>query len=1143
MEGAALSLNSQIPSVNLSQLVKLITATLSESPDKCFDFKFDENNHILDIGLESFLFALSKRAEFKRFLDDTENGFISGFNKLTGKIKNKKVHKIGGYIKAGTEKSFSDNVEKLYMLISSELSRILDDNKINSLLAENSKTAIFNLAKQMGFDDRFANSSINRGDCAALVPIKFVDADEIKSEEFVKNSLARVFTVIEKVKDGNIYGNIVNGIKKKLRLEEFQEDIIESIVESIEMKKNKPDNEVDELLNFLSGDALSRVRLRITFKLMEILSYQKNISKNLECYINNVRLFFEFLTDNRKNCDDIDISRDFGVNFTFSLKDYADSVSFYKALPVWADWVVQLSELRYGDVTEREITYRFKLNGKNIYTGKSSFESRLETIEKNLDQNMNLSDNIHSNSTNNSTLFSNFYLKNTRIIKNLSSLILLYLVIPSNNLKCDPAQQTINIDDFEKVLYDLIRRLKDTPQKTIKFMIDSLKKSHEDKIVDDLAFEISSILKNKKMLGENLSSAINNFYLKLDADIIDIDSIDEGQVFKNSCRQNSFKDDRNYQNWFRHIDIIDKSGNIDINRLNDNSILTIEIEAAIKEKILHKSTEEPLNFKIERNLNDKVLVISFIPEENYKNWRISGKNNITLLNPGINFRYKIDLNMLYSKTLTETENTPPDSFFIGNYSALSIIVYLISYYIINRIKCLDNGTESKNVKVHILRLQSYDDYSNRDEKFYAMCHAVELILSNELLVKMQGYNLNERQNDNSVMWRKRSAFVAFQGGFPIIITKKDKNCAVYNNNSERSKNINMIRQTDGNLDLANNANLHMEAKNSFIQNNDDKSAHCHNNDYQYINSIKNNTALISYITRPVNTYSGNKSDMLIVKTYKLNTDMADELSIFLDKTDVNLIDNDFFEHPKYIIREIARLKNENYNHIILLSHQFERHHILRDSSEYNYLNSTFDYIKNIDINDVFIYPLRKDVFSATRFRKRDNENESGFEISSFSENYKMYDSRRMSSSLYKTSLPIYTFATLSIYDEAYYPQSGFCTYFFDSEAKFSDEILYEKIRANILGITGDKNVYNSIIFLLRGVHFIEREKISSKKQFLPKLNPFAFTNINYIGDAGETNLYLNRNKTRAVFSFSAALTNVKNVLHKLPIGIGNVSSK
>ncbi|MCL4546640.1 MAG: hypothetical protein M1576_02725, partial [Deltaproteobacteria bacterium] len=915
-------------------------------------------------------------------------------------------------------------------------------------------------------------------------------------------------------------------------------------VESIEIKKNKPDNEVDELLNFISGDALSRVRLRVTFKLMEILSYQKNISKNLECYINNVKLFFGFLTDNRKSYY-IDISRDFGLNFAFPLEDYADSVSFYKALPVWADWVVQLSELKYGYITEREITYRFKLNGKNIYTGKSSFESRLKKIEQNLYKNLNLSDSINSNSANNTASAAlNFYLKDLIVKKNLSSLILLYLVIPSNNPECGSERQTMNADDFEKVLNDLITRLKDNPKKTIRYMIDCLKKSHKDKIVDDIASEISVILKNKKMLGENLSSAINNFYLKLDADIIDIDSIGEGQIFKNPSRRNSLKDDRCYQNWYRYIDVVDKSRNIDINRLNDNSILTVEIEAAIKEKILHKSAEKPLNFKIERNLDDKVLVISFVPEENYKNWHTTGKKNIACLNPGINFRYKIDLNMLYSKTLTKTGNKFSDSFSVGNYSALSIIVYLISYYIINRIKGLNNGLESKNVKVHILRLQDDDDYPSRDEKFYAMCHAIELILSNELLVKMQGYNLNERQNDDSIKWRKRSAFVAFQGGFPIVIAKKDKNCTVFNN-SEQSKNIDIVQQTDRNSTLAFTLN-DGKVQDSRVQNaaadssvdsvssiSSISSMQRQDDDYQYVNNIKNNTALISYITRPVNTYSGNKSDMLIVKTYKLNTDMDDKLSIFLDKTDVNLIDNDFFEHPRYIIKEIARLKNENYNHIILLSHQFERHHILRDSSEYNYLNSTFDYIKNIEISDVFIYPLRKDVFSATRFRKRDNENESGFEISSFSENYKMYDDRRMSSSLYKTSLPIYTFATLSIYDEAYYPQSGFCTYFFDSEAKFSDEVLYEKIRANILGITGDKDVYNSIIFLLRGVHFIEREKISSKKQFLPKLNPFAFTNINYIGEAGETNLHLNSDKARAVFSFSAVLTNVKNVLHKL----------
>jgi len=179
--------------------------------------------------------------------------------------------------------------------------------------------------------------------------------------------------------------------------------------------------------------------------------------------------------------------------------------------------------------------------------------------------------------------------------------------------------------------------------------------------------------------------------------------------------------------------------------------------------------------------------------------------------------------------------------------------------------------------------------------------------------------------------------------------------------------------------------------------------------------------------------------------------------------------------------------------------------------------------------DVHLYPLRRDVFPATRLRKRQST-ESGFEVLRYDAHQKMY--LESAQNVLRSLVPIYTFATLHVVGEEGRPQSGFCTYFFDAEHRLSDFNLKEATRANILGTGSAESVRQSLVSVLRGIHFMESEKPSDKARWLPVLDPFAWATPTSTAAAGEVEVITRRGGRAILLSIPAVLAHVTRVLHK-----------
>jgi len=244
-----------------------------------------------------------------------------------------------------------------------------------------------------------------------------------------------------------------------------------------------------------------------------------------------------------------------------------------------------------------------------------------------------------------------------------------------------------------------------------------------------------------------------------------------------------------------------------------------------------------------------------------------------------------------------------------------------------------------------------------------------------------------------------------------------------------------------------------------------------------------------------------------------------------------LVDNrKEFRTPHLILEEIARLREGGYRHVLMLSHHFGNRHIGR-AAERHSPHGTLEFLDEAAARfpDVHVYPLRRDVFPATRLRKR-LATESGFEVLRYDAHQKMYlDS---ATDVLRSLVPVYTFATLHVVGDEGRPQSGFCTYFFDAEHRLTNFNLKESTRANILGTGDAESVRASLVSVLRGIHFMESEKPSDRNRLLPVLDPFDWATPTKTAAAGEVEVISRRGGRAILLSMPAILAHVTRVLHK-----------
>ncbi|MDQ0140963.1 hypothetical protein [Cupriavidus necator] len=1028
--GSSVSARDRTPSLQLSKVADLLAQSIR-------DGKAASGSSF--VHLEGPRIRVNTRAALQPFLN---NEFKAAFTpgRATGFVRDIEMPpfgstaRVGGRLLDGSAAATSKAITSLHEAISNALDAAVGDANLAALTVPSIEQLLGTLANSIN------ERQPDLPESATMVPVAFGQPRRKADER--SQDLARVLSAIETVDGKDWLDALLNGIATRLRNNDVEPEEIDDILVAIRTQRSQPGSQIARFLDFLDDEALSRVRLQVTMRLMEAIAAQST-KEGLKAYVSRVITCFNAFGGIDGSALTLDISSLYGQHNCPQLHEHLRTVGFYGCLPAWPEWSVQLFEGRaepsQGFKTKREVSYCFRVNGTNPRTGKAAFDSRLDNIRERVLDEPNADANVKWK---------------------VAELVFLWLVVPDSLTNPSPL-------DVARAAADVATRLKQNP-------VGALGDLHADligrcKTMDDIASEMIEVLKSKSAnLIQFADRNADKFTVAVSRSIVNWEAVESMSSSSTNILVSRERGSDSIE-WFNHLTVANSA-------MVPGSIASYGVEIELQERSL-TTAGRSAEVHLRRELQHPVLPVRYLPfmRNNAGEWTPHSVDT-RVMDAGVGIDIEYSLKYLQLSRTKDDEKAASEQLRAATVTAFALLVYITLWELSRRVQA---AAASESLSMTMVRLQHTGKQNSREADahdantvVFAVSQAIEKALTREMPVKLQGLTTQTKDQNDSLRWKRRGALNALLGGQPL--------------------NFRM----EGGLDKV---------------------------------------ALVTYVTRPCDTHpSFPDADGFLFqsRTYRAVHDNGAAI-LRVDSMQSRLVESrKDFQAPQLILEEIARLEKDGFEHIMLLSHHFGNRHIGR-AAERHAPHGTLQFLDEAAkrFPGVHVYPLRRDVFKATRLRKRGTM-ESGFEVVNFADHQAMYD--QFEGGDLRTLMPIYTFATLVVVDEDSRPQSGFCTYFFDAEQRLSNIELKETVRQNILGVgKGDvQNTRASLISVLRAIHFMESEKPAFKTQLLPVLDPFDWATPARTSAAGEIEIMTRRGSRSVLLSVPAVLAHVTKVLHK-----------
>lgn len=1027
--GASISARTRTPSVDLARLAELLAKALDPARTSSSAL-FAAGANRLDVNVGR---ALRLLFNVSGFTDDLSAGGDKGFIRDLEIPPRGTSAKVGGRLLPGSEGRVTSAVEKLHDVVSKHLDVALSSTHLAELAASSAAEALNALAENLNV--RLPESP----QTASMVPVGFASPDRKAAER--DKDVARLLSAVELVDGRDWLERLLDGIRNQLISEDCDEDDIGPILKTVRDQRDQPGSQIRRFLDFLDDEALARVRLQVSFRLMQSVVAHSD-KAGLRAYVDRVQKCFGLFASSSGRSLPLDVSMTYGQRNTTDLSEHLRKALFYGCLPVWAEWSVQLFEARVdpekGVATKREVSYRFRVNGNNPESGKAAFATRLDRLEERL-LSAERRDASHT--------------------KSIAEVVFLWLVIPDSI-------DAPRAENLETQADAIAAQLKANPEGTLRRLIAELR--GREKAMEQIAETLIRVLQTKSAkLVDDANRTADKFYVAVHRGVVDWAAV-RSMVSRNA--EILVKNDSGHDSiaWFQHLTITENPAEV-------RGLASFLVETRLMERSI-SPTGSRREVQMVRDLMQPVLPVQFVPyrvrkaADGTEAWEPTDPLAATF-DAGCGLRFQYDERSLtLTKISKNDQKANAEQLRASACAAFALLGYLTLWELVRRVQTAGCRPD---FAIHLIRLQAKGKETQPEDgtsAAYAACQAIERALSRELLVKMQGFNT---QGDVRTMeFRKKNSLLALWGGFPI---------------------------------------------------------------HTAVGGALDRLAVISYVTRPCDVhplYPDADGFLFISRSFCADRDDEGMMTVRVDRMQSRLVESQkAFREPQLILEEIARLRAEGFRHVVLLSHHFGNRHIGR-AAERHAPHSTHEFLESVATSfpDVLLYSLRRDVFPATRLHTR-SASESAFEVSTFTDHQRMYEQSERD--LLRGLQPVYTFATLAVVSDGGRPQSGFCTYFYDVEQRLSNMEWSEAIRQNILGTTPEgKAVRETILGVLRALHYLESERAATKYQVLPVLDPFGWVAPTTTAAAGELQVMERRGKGNVLLSFPALLAHVTKVLHK-----------
>ncbi|BAY77228.1 hypothetical protein NIES25_36880 [Nostoc linckia NIES-25] len=749
--GAHVEPRSLKPSIDLATVIELLTQAISPSSNQANSnqlspkgmelFEFDDKqNKRLRIRTSAVMYRLFTQPKFKEAFNPASGG---GFIQNLSMPANGNRSRVGGCLSDGNATKLPGAIDRLMAAIDEALNNaVTSDNLLSTLLLDDPDKQLEKLAKKAG------TSFYNMPNTGNLVPIAFKAGDTKDSK-----SLATVISARERVENTDYFEQMCSAAAQYLKEErDNDEDDVDSSIATLEEEKNRYDSQIQRFLNFIDDEALSRVRLTISFRIMEAIaenaqSIDEPDYQLLAEYVNRILIL---VTSAQEEDYTFDLTAHFGSAAEFDLADELSKATFYYCLAVWPEWKTQIFEKKTDNQVEREVCYRFRVNGDNPESGKPAFEVRIEKIKDYL-----LSDDEDS------------LQKPWELRRRLAQLIFLAVVVPKQD------EASLTKESLINVVNELRANFQSHGKHAIRQTLEELQQRSESMKL--IAKALTKVLRDKsqKVISQVKNRSSQQFICVKNS-IINWDRLEGATPGVRKLLVEPQQNSSEQVEWFKHIQICEQPA---------KSLFSVKVTTELSEyDLIAKGTRNQIRGK--RLLSQKLLQVCWVP----RSWQKGQDGKLTYelstnasqfagwaLPSAIIVEYDVETVKRRANTREAEENK---QYHAAAVTAFTVLVYCCLWRIITRLQKRGQKEKSVDFTTLMLRLQETgkqldeDKDKSGDAYIYAAAQTLEAILGEDTPIRMQGLILENlaKQPKKTQDFIKSGTFKALLSAFPLCIS-------------------------------------------------------------------------------------------------------------------------------------------------------------------------------------------------------------------------------------------------------------------------------------------------------------------------------------------------------------------------------------
>lgn len=678
---------------------------------------------------------LAQSPEFRDGFGATSDG---GFLRDIVPPRKGETARIGGYIHGDAGADLTSAVQRLEREIEQALDAALAESgmDLSESLLTTGETYLTDLGTSIGIhvpDD--AASELT----SLVTPLEFVDTTAGRPKAERDRDVARVIAAVEEVDASEWIDRLAKPLEIALTKRDLDEAEIADIVQGLREEARREGSQTHRMQRFIGDDALARARIEVGMAIMgavreAVVGWASDPgARRLVQYADAVTRLRDSVLSG-----DVEISIDAGRALGNSAKTtlYAQlvKVGFMYCLPVWPRPETQLFELRsraaQGERVLREVSYRFRINGRRPDSDKSIFADRIARLRK--------------------ALLGNEPGEHPRLSQHLAELVFLLAVVPA-----DPDTG----EDPETIARSLADRLSSGDTHSIAGLINDLES--REPVVQQVAGCLIKALREKgTVIVDRAARGTRDLWVCVKNDIVDWSraqgSTDGHDIFVRPDG-GALRDEGAL--WFRSVAVTRDP-------LNEPGVLfSVKASYRLRERTLCEVSEMRADVRTlsgARALDGPLLPVIVAPTDTEGATRDRLKRWLK----GASVVVGIDEDWLQRQRSRHTE-VATDHKYAASVTATAILLFVTLRALRNRL-----ALTGPSPRLLILRAQSEGRRARRDDGLlsgshglFAVSKAVEQALGTEAPVFMQGFALSASASEQR--WQEGGTYAALKSAFPI----------------------------------------------------------------------------------------------------------------------------------------------------------------------------------------------------------------------------------------------------------------------------------------------------------------------------------------------------------------------------------------